>query len=259
MGSWKAEVVYWAVLGTWATSAPNVFVARLSPAECHEKRFMVKRKNRQEYQIYVKAGLKSPSTRSWVFRKRRQRRTRAWRGLELEGTTCDTLVAGESFRDRGKREGVSFLLLLLHPVQMASPLAVIDTIFNRPRHAAAILFLIEDSCDMAPLWQRLGDTYIPYLLNAIKNANPSAAVSLFAPALPLSPIVTLQAEALWMTASEHAPFKRAFGPSARQTPQWDGIPTINFSPHGGNMVSPVNVTRAVEVRRARFCHLLSDT
>ena len=61
---------------------------------------------------------------------------------------------------------------------MASPFAVIDTIFNRPRDAAAILFLIEDSCDTALLWQRLGDTYIPYLLDVIKNANPSTAVSL---------------------------------------------------------------------------------
>jgi hypothetical protein len=38
---------------------------------------------------------------------------------------------------------------------MSSPSAAIDAIFSRPRGATAILFLIEDSCYMAPLWQRL--------------------------------------------------------------------------------------------------------
>jgi hypothetical protein len=142
---------------------------------------------------------------------------------------------------------------------MTSPSAAIDAIFNRPRDAAAILFLIEDSGYMIPLWQRLRDSYLPSLLNAIKSANPSAAVSPFAPAPPLLPIVTLQAEALWMPASERAPFKPPFDPSARRTPRWDEIPAINFSPHGGNTISPANVTRAVEARKARFCRSLSDT
>ena len=55
-----------------------------------------------------------------------------------------------------------------------------------------------------------------------------------------------------MTALEHAPFKRAFCPSARQTPRWEGIPAINISPHGGNTTPPVDVTRVIEV-----CQLVS--
>ena len=66
---------------------------------------------------------------------------------------------------------------------MTSPFAAINAIFNRPRGAAAVLFLIEDSCYMDPLWQRLRDSYLPSLLNAIKDANPSAVVSSLAPAL----------------------------------------------------------------------------
>jgi hypothetical protein len=141
---------------------------------------------------------------------------------------------------------------------MTSPFAIIDTVFNRPRDSAAILFLIEDSCYMAPLWQRLRDSYIPSFLNAIKGANPSAAVSSFAPVLPLLPIITLQVEALWMPATERVPFKPSFDPSTLKTPCWDDIPAINFSPRGGNTISPVNVSRAVEVRQARFCRLSSD-
>lgn len=131
---------------------------------------------------------------------------------------------------------------------MTSPLAAIDAIFNRPRDAAAILFLIEDSNYMDSLWQRLRDSYLPSLLAAIEGANPAASVSPFAPALPRLPIVILQAEALWMIASEYAPFKLPFDPSARRIPRWDDIPAINFSAHGGNAISPVNVTHAIEVR-----------
>ena len=72
---------------------------------------------------------------------------------------------------------------------MTPPFAAIDAIFNRPRDAAAILFLVEDSSHMVPLWQRLGDSYIPSILTAIKGANPSAPVSPSTPALPLLPIL----------------------------------------------------------------------
>ena len=112
---------------------------------------------------------------------------------------------------------------------------------------------------MRPLWQRLRDPYIPSFLTAIKGANPSASVSPFAPPLPHPPIVTLQAEALWMTASENAPFKPPLDPSTRRTPRWDDVPAINFSTHGGSTISPVNVARAIEVRPARFRRLRSDT
>jgi len=142
---------------------------------------------------------------------------------------------------------------------MTPPSAAIDAIFNRPRDAAAILFLIEDSSYMVPLWQRLRDSYLPSLLAAIEGANPSASVSPFAPALHLLLTVALQAEALWMSASEHAPFRPPFDPPSRRTPRWDDIPAINFSPHGGSAISPTNVTRAIEVRQVRFHRLLSDT
>lgn len=138
---------------------------------------------------------------------------------------------------------------------MTSPFAAIDAIFDRPRDAAAILFLVEDSSHMSPLWQRLRDTYLPSLLTAIKDANPSASVSPFVPVLPLLLIVTIQAEALWMSASERAPFKPPFDTSTRRTPRWDDIPAMNFSPRGGNTISPANVTRAIEVRQARFHRL----
>lgn len=142
---------------------------------------------------------------------------------------------------------------------MTSPLTAIDAIFSRPREAAAILFLIESSCYVAPLWQRLRESYIPSFFNAIKGANPSAVVSPFAPVLPLLPIFTLQVEALWMPATERAPFKLTFDPSTPQTPRWDDIPAINFGPRAGNTISPANVSRAVEVCQARFCRLSSDT
>ena len=67
---------------------------------------------------------------------------------------------------------------------MTPPSAAIDAIFNRPRDAAAILFLIEDSSYMTPLWQRLRDSYLPSLLAAIESANPSASVSPSTPAPP---------------------------------------------------------------------------
>lgn len=118
---------------------------------------------------------------------------------------------------------------------MTSPFAAIDATFNRPRDAAAILFLIEDSSYMASLWQRLKDAYIPPLLNAITLANPSAA-----------------AEALWMTASQHVPSNPQFDPSTRRTPRWDDIPFINFSTQGGNTISPNNVSRAIEALSATF-------
>ena len=60
---------------------------------------------------------------------------------------------------------------------MTSPLTAIDATFNRPRDALAILFLIEDSSYMHPLWQHLKDAYLPSLFNAIELANPSAPVS----------------------------------------------------------------------------------
>lgn len=68
-----------------------------------------------------------------------------------------------------------------------------------------------------------------------------------------------QAEALWMSASDRAPLKPPFDPSARRTPRWDDIPALNFSSHGGNTISPANVGRAIEVRQARFHRLRSDT
>jgi hypothetical protein len=131
---------------------------------------------------------------------------------------------------------------------MTSPFAAIDAIFNRPRDAAAVLFLIEDSTYMASLWSHLRASYLPPLLSAIKASNLSVAVSLSAPVLPFSPIATLQAKALWMTASDHVPFEPSFDPSAHRKPRWDDIPAIEFSSHGGNTISPINVTRAIEVR-----------
>jgi hypothetical protein len=127
---------------------------------------------------------------------------------------------------------------------MAPPFAAIDAIFARPRDATAILFLIEDSGYMVPLWQYLRDTYLPSILAAIKGANPSASVGPFSPALPLLPTITPQAEALWMTTSEQVPFKPP-------SDFWDDIPAINFSSRGGKTISPVNVTHAIEVRQAR--------
>ena len=53
-----------------------------------------------------------------------------------------------------------------------------------------------------------------------------------------------------MTTSERAPFKPLFDSSAHRTPHWDDIPAINFSPHGGDGISPTNVTHAIEVRQA---------
>jgi hypothetical protein len=55
-----------------------------------------------------------------------------------------------------------------------------------------------------------------------------------------------------MTASEHVPSKLQFDPFAHRTSRWDDIPAIKFSSHGGNTISPANVTRAIEVRQARF-------
>ena len=67
---------------------------------------------------------------------------------------------------------------------MALPSAAIDAIFNRPRDNAAILFLIEDSRYMSPLWQYVREAYLPSLLDAIQEANPAAAVSQSTPTLP---------------------------------------------------------------------------
>ena len=67
---------------------------------------------------------------------------------------------------------------------MTSPFVAIDAIFNRPRDAAAVLFLIEDSSYMSSLWSHLRRSYLPSLLDAIKAANLSAAVSQSAPVLP---------------------------------------------------------------------------
>jgi len=142
---------------------------------------------------------------------------------------------------------------------MTPPSAAIDAIFNRPRDTVAILFLIEDSSYMVPLWQRLRDSYFPPLLAAIEGANPSASVCPFAPALPLPLTITVQAEALWMSASEHTPFRPPFDPRPRRTPRWDDIPAINFTPHGGTPISPTSVSNAIEVRQVRFRRLRSDT
>ena len=138
---------------------------------------------------------------------------------------------------------------------MTPPSAAIDAIFNRPRDAAAILFLIEDSSYMPPLWQRLRDSYLPSLLAAIEGANPSASVSPLTPALPLLLTPIPQAEALWMSASEPAPFRPPFDPRPHRAPRWDDIPAINFSPHGGSPISPASVIRAIEVRQVRFHRL----
>ena len=55
-----------------------------------------------------------------------------------------------------------------------------------------------------------------------------------------------------MTSSEHAPLEPPFDPSAHRPAHWDDIPAIKFSSHGGNTISPLNVTRAIQVRQARF-------
>ena len=111
---------------------------------------------------------------------------------------------------------------------------------------------------MAPLWQRLRDSYLPSFLAAIKNSNPPALVSPFTFALARLPIVAFQAEAFWMTASEQVPFKPPFDPSTRRSPRWDDIPAINFTTLGGNTISPASVTRAIEVRQVRFTPWCSD-
>ncbi|KAF9644148.1 hypothetical protein BDM02DRAFT_3190853 [Thelephora ganbajun] len=115
--------------------------------------------------------------------------------------------------------------------------AIINAIFNCPRDAAAILFLIEDSSHMAPLWQCLKDSYLPSLLAAVRGANPSAP-----------------AEVLWMTASKQIPFKPTFGPSTHRTPHWYDIPAVNFSPHSESTISPANVTCAIEALSTTFSH-----
>lgn len=84
---------------------------------------------------------------------------------------------------------MSPLGLFPQPVQMTSPFAAIDAIFSRRRDGAAILFLIEDSSHMVPLWQHLRDFYIPSFLAAIKRANPSAPVSPFTPSHLLTDIL----------------------------------------------------------------------
>ena len=138
-------------------------------------------------------------------------------------------------------------------VQMSSPFAAIDTIFNHPRDATVILFLIEDSVLMVPLWQHLRSSYLPSILTAASNTNPSTLVSPLTPLpSPLS-IITFQTKALWMIASEQSPFN----PSARQTPCRGGVPVINFNTHLGSTISPVSVTRAIQVRQARFRHLFT--
>ena len=61
-----------------------------------------------------------------------------------------------------------------------------------------------------------------------------------------------------MTSSEHTPFKPPFDPSAHRPPGWDETPAIKFSSRGGNTISPVNVTRTIEVHQARFHRQPSD-
>ncbi|KAF9788021.1 hypothetical protein BJ322DRAFT_1018687 [Thelephora terrestris] len=118
---------------------------------------------------------------------------------------------------------------------MTSPSAAIDAIFNRPRDAAALLFLIEDSKPLASLWQHVRDAYLPTLLNAIQAANPTAA-----------------AETLWMTTSQLAPFNPSSNRSGRRPPHWNDIPFVSFSPHAETTISPINVTSAIEELSATF-------
>lgn len=61
---------------------------------------------------------------------------------------------------------------------MLLPFPAIDAAFKAasPRDVA-ILFLIEDSSAMGLLWPRLRDFYLPKVLAAIKDANPSVTVS----------------------------------------------------------------------------------
>lgn len=61
---------------------------------------------------------------------------------------------------------------------MLLPFPAIDAAFkaSTPRDVA-ILFLIEDSTQMGTLWPRLRDFYLPKVLTAIKDANPSGSVS----------------------------------------------------------------------------------
>ena len=103
---------------------------------------------------------------------------------------------------------------------------------------------------MVSLWPCLRDSYLPRLLNAIKVANISAAVSPSVPILPLLLILTRQVEALWMTASEGVLFEPNFPPSAGRTPRWDDIPVIKFGSRGGNTISPVSIAHAIEVCQA---------
>jgi len=142
---------------------------------------------------------------------------------------------------------------------MTPPSAAIDAIFSRPRDAAAILFLIEDSGCMIPLWQRLRDSYLPSLLAAIEGANPPAPVRPFAPALSPLLIITVQAEALWMPTSERAPFRPPLDLPPHRTPRWDDIPNIDFSLQNERPISPTSVTHAIEVHQVHFHHLRSDT
>ncbi|KAF9790766.1 hypothetical protein BJ322DRAFT_1104414 [Thelephora terrestris] len=116
---------------------------------------------------------------------------------------------------------------------MSSPSAAIDTIFNRPRDAAAILFLIEDSSSLASLWQHVTDAYLPSLLNAIQAANP-----------------TVPAETLWMTTSQQAPFNPSSDNAYCRPP--NDIPHVVFSPHSETTISPVNVASAIEALSATF-------
>ena len=55
-----------------------------------------------------------------------------------------------------------------------------------------------------------------------------------------------------MTASEHIPFRPSFESPAQRMPRWDDIPAIEFKSHGGKTISPVNVTRAIEVSQVHF-------
>lgn len=139
-----------------------------------------------------------------------------------------------------------------------APIDAIDATFNRSSGTTSILFLIEDSSYMVPLWQRLARSYIPRFLTAIKDANPHASVSPPTPFLPLLPIMILQMEALWMITSQETPFKPPFDPPTCQTPRCDNIPLINFSAHGENPVSPTNVTYAIEVHKLHFNRFCSD-
>ena len=62
-----------------------------------------------------------------------------------------------------------------------------------------------------------------------------------------------------MASSGHAPLNPQLNLSLRQTPRWDDIPVMNFTPHDTSPISPINVSYAIEVPRACFRSFFSHT